>query len=235
MAPSKEPATKRDVKEFMLLKLQAAKQKLNHIPYIVSNHRKMAVWSDVKEILFMSCLNPKCTVVLNALKHRLDFPASETHMHPCTQTEQLLFLRQFIIVAPGTLLVDVSCLRNSETLMKLHDMVSVKHQKSKEINTQQCNHMAKLKERDSVCLGNNKAEQLKILGKRKFLPAVVRDGPTIDINCNVKTTSVESKAEKDVCIVEKSSGADRPGGVCQDVGTIIIPSAYHKNFKYWDR
>ena len=131
------------IKTFMLRKLEAAKQKLNHVPYITSNHKKMAVWSDIKEVLFISCMNMKCTVVLNALKHQLNYPASETRMHACTQTEQLLFLRQFIIVTPGTLLVDLNFLKNSETLMKLHDMVSVKHQKSREINTQQCNNMAK--------------------------------------------------------------------------------------------
>ena len=127
----------------------------------------MAVWSDLKEILFISCVNVKCIVVLNALKHQLNYPASEALMHACTQTEQLLFLRQFIIVTPGTLLVDLNCLKNSETLMKLHDMVSVKHHKSKEVNSQQCYNMSKRK-------NSNDIVGLPLKVSRKLVPAVGR-------------------------------------------------------------
>ena len=156
-----------NVKTFMLRKLEIAKQKVKHVPYITSGHKKMAVWSDLKEILFISCVNVKCIVVLNALKHQLNYPASEAFMHACTQTEQLLFLYQFIIVTPGTLLVDLNCLKNSETLMKLHDMVSVKHHKSKEVNAQQCYNMSKRK-------SSNDIMGLPLKVSRKLVPAVGR-------------------------------------------------------------
>lgn len=170
-----------NVMEFMLQKLQAAREKLNHIPYILSGQKQMVVWSDIREVLFMSCINPKCTVVLNALKHQLNYPASETYMHACTQTEQLQFLRQFIIVSPGTLLVDVNCLKNSEILMKLHDMVSVKHRKSKEINTQHCNNLVKSRQWGRIC-DCSTAKRPKVGAKEVLLPAIIRT--SIEDLCN---------------------------------------------------
>ena len=167
------------VMELMLQKLQTAKQKLNHIPYILSGHKKMAVWSDIREALFVACANPKCTVVLNALKHELNYPASDVYMHACTQTEQLQFLRQFIIVSPGTLLVDLNCLKNSEKLMKLHDMVSVKHQKSKDTNTRQCNNLAKSRELESISC-KDAVLHTKTDNKEKLVPAVIRKASDSD-------------------------------------------------------
>ena len=157
----------------MLQKLQTAKQKLNHIPYIVSGNRKMAVWSDIRETLFSGCAQLRCCVVLNALKHELNYPTSEMYMHPCTQSEQLQFLRQFIIVSPGTLLVDLNCLKNSQRLMKLHDMVAVKHRKSKDPSTLQCNNVAKSRGLDSLSCKDLELHVRKN-SKNRLIPAVIR-------------------------------------------------------------
>ena len=163
-----------NVMEFMLQKLQTAKQKLNHIPYIMSGHKKMAVWSDIRETLFVGCAHPRCSVVLNALKHELNYPSSEMYMHACTQTEQLQFLRQFVIVSPGTLLVDLNCLKNSERLMKLHDMVAVKHRKSKDTCTLQCNNIVKSRGSESVSCKDT-ALHVKNCSKVRLVPAVIRN------------------------------------------------------------
>lgn len=121
-------------------KIQAediALMRLNHVPVIVTNKRKMAVWSDVKELLLW-CPNPKCRVVLNALKSLLGYTDSETAVHPCSQLEQLLFLKQFLFVAHGTLLVDLDIIRDACNFRLLKHMVKEKHAKSEDPNVINC-------------------------------------------------------------------------------------------------
>ncbi|XP_052234952.1 uncharacterized protein LOC127847239 isoform X2 [Dreissena polymorpha] len=109
--------------------VEIAFNRLNHAPYIVSNYQRVATWCDIKEI-FLWCPHPSCKVVLTALKCLLKYPESEKCMHPCSESEQLLFLKQFMVVPHGTLLVDLSTLKNRELLTTLYEMVRRKHVKS---------------------------------------------------------------------------------------------------------
>jgi len=103
-----------------------ALKRLGHITSIFYNHQRLVSWSDIKEV-FLWCPYPQCKVVLTALKCLLGYPDSDKSMHPCSQLEHLLFLRQCMIVPTGTLLVDVNSLKNIEILATLHEMIRRKH------------------------------------------------------------------------------------------------------------
>ncbi|XP_053382655.1 uncharacterized protein LOC123540702 isoform X2 [Mercenaria mercenaria] len=116
--------------------------RLNHLPFVVTNNRKMAVWSDLKEIMLW-CPSPQCCVVLDALKLILGYPAYERAMHPCSQLEQLMFLKHFMFVTHGTLLVDIDSLRDGARLALLYNMVKEKHTKPNNQTVFNCTKMLK--------------------------------------------------------------------------------------------
>lgn len=78
------------------------------MPYIFNpRNQKMAVWTDIKEILFPSC-DKNCEIVLEELKKTVNYPKYEKHMYPCSPRDHVAFLRQFRYVAIGTLLVQIN-------------------------------------------------------------------------------------------------------------------------------
>jgi hypothetical protein len=153
--------------------IDIAIKRLNHVPYVSTNGKKMAVWSSIKEILLW-CPSPGCNTVLNALKCLLGYPECEAYMHPCSQREQLLFLRQFMMVSHGTLLVDVDSLQDLSTLTILHDMVKHNHAKSKTSEVLNCSEM--LKQIITKYANTSFKIPVDAMTKKHFLPAVRRVG-----------------------------------------------------------
>lgn len=145
--------------------------RLRHVPYVVTNNRRMVVWSDVKEILLW-CPEPKCSVVLNSLKMMLGYPALEAAMHPCSQLEQLLFLKHFIYITHGTLLVDLDSIGEAAKLTVLHNLVRQKHAKSKDPIINNCTKM--LKTLTNKYANTSFKIPLNFAPSRQYLPAVRR-------------------------------------------------------------
>lgn len=89
---------------------------LSRMPYIPNRrHKKMAVWTDVKEIFFPSC-NKNCELVLEEMKLILNYPKSEKYIYPCTPSDHVAFLRQFRYVSMGTLLVQINKIDGNQVL-----------------------------------------------------------------------------------------------------------------------
>jgi hypothetical protein len=122
--------------------INVAMLRLDHIPFVVSNNKRMAVWTDVKEILLW-CPSPHCCVVLDNLKLLLGYPTNETNMHPCSQLEQLMFLKHFMFVTHGTLLVDIDSLKDVAKLYLLFQLVKEKHTKPCNNTVLNCTKMLK--------------------------------------------------------------------------------------------
>ena len=163
----------KEIKQRMTQQIETALMKLNHVPYIVSKGTKMAVWSDIREVLFLRCVHPRCTVILSALKSHLDYPASEKSMHPCSPSEQILFMKEFKALSTGTLLVDLEALGNRFDLMALYDMIKIKHDLSENEIIQSCRNMSLTKKHETYfqkCVENPLAN----LTKRIFLPSIQR-------------------------------------------------------------
>jgi len=148
-------------------------QRLSHLAIIWSNRQKLASWSDIREICVW-CLNPNCKVVLKALKCLLRYPDSERHIHPCTQLEHLSFLKQFVVIPCGTLLVDIKAIDNKDSILTLSHMVKVKHERSRNPECVLCSRLLYQRNAD-----NSKAKfmvPLRSVVKGKILPGVKREG-----------------------------------------------------------
>jgi hypothetical protein len=92
------------------------RKNLSRMPYIPNErHQKMAVWTDVREILFPSC-NKNCKIVLEEMKSILNYPKTEKYMHPCTARDYIAFIRQFRFVSMGTLLVRIDKIDGNQIL-----------------------------------------------------------------------------------------------------------------------
>lgn len=97
---------------------ELTKQHLMRMPYISnSRNQKMAVWTDIKEILFPSC-DKNCEIVLEELKKTVNYPKHEKYMYPCSPRDHVSFLRQFRYVAIGTLLVQINKIDCNQVLWK---------------------------------------------------------------------------------------------------------------------
>lgn len=176
--------------------------RLCHVPYVVTNNRRMAVWSDVKEVLLW-CPEPKCSVVLNSLKMMLGYPASEAAMHPCSQLEQLLFLKHFIYITHGTLLVDLDSIGDTAKLTVLRDLVRQKHAKSKDLMISNCTKM--LKTLTYKYANTSFKIPLNFASSRRYLPAVrrmVRYRSTTEFPTGGEKGWWKSVAGNDACSVD---------------------------------
>ena len=120
-----------------------ARIRLDHVPFVITNNKRMAVWSDVKEILLW-CPSPHCCVVLDTLKLILGYPTYETMMHPCSQLEQLMFLKHYMFVPHGTLLVDINSLKEGSKFSQLYHRVKEQHNKPGSHPVLNCTKMLKI-------------------------------------------------------------------------------------------
>lgn len=171
-------------------------QRLSHLPFIWSNKQQVASWSDVREICVW-CPNPACKVALNALKCLLGYPASEQHMHPCSQLEHLLFLKQFVVIPHGTLLVNINAIKNPDSIATLHHMIKKKHARSKNPTVVQCS--SKFSEITDRYTKVPFRVPLKSLTRTKVLPAVRRsvENTSSEVEDNGGTKIEKEKANKD--------------------------------------
>lgn len=149
--------------------------RLQHVPWIESNFQRLVSWLDLREACVW-CQNPRCNVVLTALKCLLHYPESEHYMHPCSQLEQLLFLKQYVVIPSGTLLVNLTALQNPDAVLTLYHMVKQKHAVSDNPEISQCSQM--LSEVLKRYSNTSFKVPLKSLGRNKLLPAVRRTGVT---------------------------------------------------------
>lgn len=145
--------------------------RLSHLPLIFSNEQRLASWSDIKE-LCLWCPNPRCMVVLNALKCLLRYPESNQHMHPCSQLEHLLFLKKFVVVLPGTLLVNIDVIQKKDVILTLYQMVKQKHAQSNDQDIMECSNIFAANV-NTYCNVTFKIP-LKCFKGKKVLPAVRR-------------------------------------------------------------
>ncbi|XP_033727550.1 uncharacterized protein LOC117316871 [Pecten maximus] len=117
-----------------------ASKYIDHMPHVQDSSSRFAAWSDVKEVLFPSCSDPDCDIVLNALKIVSRYPWEESKMQPCTPKQQMKFLRNFRLVPSGTLLVDLQFVKDN--IDGLWEMVWLKHGTSLDVCSRRC-HYAK--------------------------------------------------------------------------------------------
>ncbi|ESP01370.1 hypothetical protein LOTGIDRAFT_230664 [Lottia gigantea] len=80
---------------------------IDKLPFIEVDGQQMSSWIDVKELLFPKCSEPNCCEVLNCLMKKFLNPSNLNLMHPCSEKEQKLFLRQFKLVFQGCMLVSL--------------------------------------------------------------------------------------------------------------------------------
>ncbi|KAL3891725.1 hypothetical protein ACJMK2_003975 [Sinanodonta woodiana] len=152
------------------LKIEAARKYLDSMPCVISGNQHMAVWSDIREIMFPLCTDPNCFIVLSALKCVLTYPRSETAMHPCSQVEHIEFLRQFRIILPGTILVDIGYLTDLAVLMKLFDIVRIEHLSALRkstcdchyLNTSSCNSILNATDNETRCEKDTHTSRVKL-------------------------------------------------------------------------
>ena len=116
---------------------------IQRMPCIYTRGCRMSTWTDVKEILFPSCSDRQCTIVLDALKQVLNYPASEADLRPCTPREHLTFLRQFRVVPAGTLLVNVDVV--CKNMKSLWSHVTSKHSHTNNPHSKQCQYVSSTK------------------------------------------------------------------------------------------
>ncbi|XP_069106361.1 LOW QUALITY PROTEIN: serine-rich adhesin for platelets-like [Argopecten irradians] len=115
-----------------------ASKYIDHMPHVEDNNSRFAVWSDVKEVLFPSCSDPECDIVLNALKVVSRYPWEGSKMQACTPKQQMNFLRNFRLVTSGTLLVVLQFVKDN--IDSLWEMVWLKHGTSHDICSRRCHY-----------------------------------------------------------------------------------------------
>ncbi|OWF35954.1 uncharacterized protein LOC110442308 [Mizuhopecten yessoensis] len=116
-----------------------ASKYIEHMPYVWDCNSRLAVWSDVKEVLFPSCSDPECDIVLNALKIVSRYPWEDSKMQPCSPKQQMNFLRNFRLVPSGTLLVDLQFVKDK--IDELWEMVWLKHGTSLDVSSRRCHYV----------------------------------------------------------------------------------------------
>jgi len=78
--------------------ISQAEMHIRKMPKIEDNEKYMAVWTDIKEIIFPSCSDSRCDIVIDVIKKIFDYPNQEINASPCTPKQQMAFLRNFRIV-----------------------------------------------------------------------------------------------------------------------------------------
>jgi hypothetical protein len=108
------------------------------MPKIEDDGKYMAVWTDIKEIIFPSCSDSRCDIVIDVIKKIFDYPNQEINASPCTPKQQMAFLKNFRIVPCGTLLVNTRTILDKIEI--LQSMVQKSHITSVKTSSKECHY-----------------------------------------------------------------------------------------------
>lgn len=118
--------------------ISQAEMHIRKMPKIEDDGKYMAVWTDIKEILFPSCSDSRCEIVIDVIKTIFDYPNQEINASLCTPTQQMAFLRNFRIVPCGTLLVNTRAVLDKMEI--LQSMVRKRHITSVKTSSKECHY-----------------------------------------------------------------------------------------------
>ncbi|CAC5394256.1 unnamed protein product [Mytilus coruscus] len=150
--------------------ISQAEMHIQKMPVINEEGKQMAVWTDIKEIIFPSCSDSLCDIVLTVLKEILDYPQNEQNASPCTPKQQMAFLRNFRIVPCGTLLVNTKTIQ--EKIQTLKSMVRTRHITTEEVHSRECHYSKEHISHDSLLTPDQKVtsefQNMKLVANNKF-------------------------------------------------------------------
>lgn len=150
--------------------LSQAEMHIQKMPVIYDDGKQMAVWTDIKEIIFPSCSESLCDIVLTVIKEILGYPRDETNASPCTPKQQMAFLRNFRIVPCGTLLVNTRVVQAKIAMLK--NLVRTRHLTSEEIQSRECHYWKEHANHDNILSPDHKVcsefQQMKLAANNHF-------------------------------------------------------------------
>lgn len=150
--------------------LTLAEMHIQKMPVILDDGKQMAVWTDIKEIIFPSCSESLCDIVLTVIKEIVGYPEDETNASPCTPKQQMAFLRNFRIVPCGTLLVNTRIVQ--EKIIMLKNLVRTRHLTSEEVHSRECHYWKEHANHDHIISPDQKVtsefQQMKAAANNKF-------------------------------------------------------------------
>ncbi|VDI14898.1 Hypothetical predicted protein [Mytilus galloprovincialis] len=164
--------------------ISQAEMHIQKMPVINEDGKQMAVWTDIKEIIFPSCSDSLCDIVLTVVKEILDYPQNEQNASPCTPKQQMAFLRNFRIVPCGTLLVNTKTIQ--EKIQTLKSMVRTRHITTEEVHSRECHYSKEHISHDSLLTPDQKVtsefQKLKLVANNQFCWCVLPCGQEKEIS-----------------------------------------------------
>lgn len=148
--------------------ISQAEMHVQKMPKIEDDGKYMAVWTDIKEIIFPSCSDSRCDIVIDVIKKIFNYPNQEINASPCTPKQQMAFLRNFRIVPCGTLLVNTRAVLDKMEI--LQSMVQKSHITSVKTSSKECHYAREHHDHllSPDCHVTTEFQQLKSIANNKF-------------------------------------------------------------------